>query len=485
MRKSFSAIIIVLLAVAIGLYATEKEVAQAESLPVQQQIGEIKLELVYQKPFDEIIGTKGFPPPEIKAILNRDDIRQEDREWLLNSLRIEIAKRKKILYTNDGEAVQLPNDLKSISTSDNLKYMIIYAMYIDRMGYSRDDVILIQDARNEAVKFTIEWRTKWEAAKGVEKELCEDSFNYWIQIRDSLMALDRAIQFGRKENKQVIVMETETGKILWKKEGSINTFTGKGNDIVPPSYVSDDGKTAIAVPGGGPLQHLYNTVLFYDEKGIEKKKVGGLDGLHGCHDLSADGEMFCTLIQIKRNDTKVGAVAAYDKDGNELWITEIPGTWPDANPCIAVSPNHKYVAASIGGTSFLNENGIIINTYNHKTYYPGFSFDGRYLITGTVSDTIYFINTTDNKVLWQKSLGGHSHKKPVMTTDGRLTFFVSLLDGQHPANFIDKKGNIIWNGSHELKNAIGISPNGNFFVPSSSPDAIIYYLSSEAGNEDQ
>jgi len=482
-RKLILALVITLMVINLGLYAQEEKTAQGEALP--QHAGKMKLELIYKQEFSALIGSEGFPPAEIKQILKEKNIPKEDKDWLLNSLRIEIAKRKKILYSNEGKTIELPKDLKSITTSKNLKYMIVYASHTDYGGLTAEKVKELKDEWLKAFKNYDQWRAKYEKATTHSKEAYKDSMYYWLEIRDNLERRLSNIQKNTKEIKAVIFLETETGKVLWKKEGSINTFTGKGDDIVPPSYVSDDGKTAIAVPGGGPLQHLYNTVLFYDEKGIEKKKVGGPYGLHGCHDLSADGEMFCTLIQIKRNDTKVGAVAAYDKDGNELWITEIPGTWPDANPCIAVSPNHKYVAASIGGTSFLNENGIIINTYNHKTYYPGFSFDGRYLITGTVSDTIYFINTTDNKVLWQKSLGGHSHKKPVMTTDGRLTFFVSLLDGQHPANFIDKKGNIIWNGSHELKNAIGISPNGNFFVPSSSPDAIIYYLSSEVGNEDQ
>lgn len=481
MKNVLISTIIALMAISIGLYAQEKETAQEE--PVQ--IEEIELELVYQKTFDEIIGPKGFPPEEIKAILNRDDIPPEDKDWLLNSLRMEIAKRKKILYTNDGKAVQLPDDLKSIITSDNLKYMIVYAMHFDWMGYSREDLKRIRGERNEAVHYTNEWREKRDKADGAEKEMYADSFYYWVKRMDSIQVLDVTIQKNTKEFEVVIYLETETGTILWEKEGWKYSLTGKGEDIFPPSFISNDGKTIIAVPGGGPIKHLYNTVLFYDEKGNEKKKIVGLYGLHGCHDLSADGEMFCTLIQIKRNDTKVGAVAAYDRDGNELWITEVKGTWPDANPCIAVSPNHKYVAASIGGTSFLNENGIIINTYNHKTYYPGFSFDERYLITGTLRDTIYFINTTNSKVLWQKSLGGHSHKKPVMTTDGRLIFFVSQLTGQHPANFIDKKGNIIWNGSHELKNAIGLSPSGYFFIPTTNPDVIIYYLSPEVGNEDQ
>ena len=47
----------------------------------------VTLELLYQKPFAELYSrSEGFPPAEIKQILKRDDIPQEDKDWLLNSL---------------------------------------------------------------------------------------------------------------------------------------------------------------------------------------------------------------------------------------------------------------------------------------------------------------------------------------------------------------------------------------------------------------
>jgi outer membrane protein assembly factor BamB len=474
MKNLFLTAIIAVMAINLGLYAEEK--AQAEP--------KVTLELVYKMEFNKIISADGFPPPEIKQILKEKDIPQEDKEWLLNSLRIEIAKRKKILYTNDGKAIKLPDDLQSISTSKNLKYMIVYAAHTDYGGLTAEEVKELKDEWLKAFKNYDQWRAKYEKATAHSKEAYKDSMYYWLKIRDNLERRLSNIQKNTKYIKTVICLETEIGRVLWKKEGEKYSLTGKDEDIFPPSFISDDGKVSIAVPGLGPVKHLYTSIYFYDKYGNEKKVVTGLHGRHGCHDLSSDGEMFCTLIQIKYNDTKIGAVAAYDKDGNELWITEITGTWPDANPCLAVSANHKYIAASIGGTSLIDDKGNVINTYNFKTYYPGFSYDEEYLIAGTLRDTMYFINTTTNKTLWQKSLGGHSHKKPIMTADGHLIFFVSLLAGQPPAQVIDEKGNSIWKGSPELENAIGLSPSGYFFIPGSDPELIIYRILSGVSNED-
>lgn len=472
MKNLFLSAIITLMAINTWLHA--QETAQEESV----QTGEIKLELIYQKNFDEIIRPKGFPPEEIEVILNRDDIPQEDKDWLLNSLRIEIAKRKKILYTNDGKTVQLPDDLKSITTSDNLKYMIVYAAHYDYGGMSREDAKIVQGKASEALRKSIEWGMKWEEAGRTEEYMYIDSVYYWIKMRDSLGSHERAIQFGTKENKQVLIIETETGRVLWQKEGEIYSLTGKGENIYPPSYISDDGKTSIAVPGLGPANQFYRSLYFYDENGNERKTVTGLYGVSRCHDLSSDGELFCTLIQIKRNDAKVGAVAAYDKDGNELWITEIPGYSPPFPPCIAISPNHKYIAASIWGTNLLNEKGDVINTYECRTYKPGFSADEKYVMLGYPRDTIYFVQTDNGDVLWKKSLSGQPFSKPFVAKDGCAIFYT---DGY----LLSKNGDLIWRDKNAVKSTIGLSPSGYLFIPTTNPDVIIYYLSSEVENEDQ
>ncbi|MEO0189459.1 MAG: hypothetical protein ABIL70_07745 [candidate division WOR-3 bacterium] len=464
MRKFILTTVIALFVVSVWLYAQEKDTAQGEP--------KVKLELVYKKELGELMaGPEGFPPPEIRQILEDKEIPQEDKDWLLNSLRIEIARREKVLYINDGKAIKLPDDLQSITTSQNLKYMIVYAAHTDYGGMTADEVKKLRDEWLDAYKRYSQWQTKWE--RETEKKIPEyrDSMHYWLRISDSLNDKIKEVTMSKKkEYKKFIMMETEDGKVLWERE-----------DMEPPRYISNDGRVAVGVPG----YHFFSSVIFYDEHGNEIKKVSGLWGPQGSHDMSADGEMFCALTKTRQNDTAVMAVVAYDRNGNKLWGTELRGNWPHTIPCIGVSPNHKYVAASVSGIFLLNEKGVLVNTYNHAAYYPAFSYDGRYLILRTHKDTTYFVRTDNGEILWQKVLGGHSYKKPIVSKGGRAIFFISQVAEHHPAYLLDVRGNIIWDGSHELKNAIGLSPSGYFFLPSSEPELLIYKISSEVSDEEK
>lgn len=465
MGRLFLATIIVFVTMTIGLYAQEEKA---------QEDPEMTLELIYKQAFSALVGPEEFPPQEIKQILKQEGVPREDKDWMLNSLRIEIAKREGILYTNEGKTIELPEDLKSITSSKNLKFMIVYASHYDLMGMSAEDVRNLQGARNEMDKKIIEWRAKWAEATPIEKEIFADSFDHWVTRRDSLMALHIAVQKNTREIRAVMCLETETGRVLWKEEGSINTFTGKGEDIVSPSYISDDGKTVIAVPGA----QFFSTVIFYDEKGNEKKRVTGLWGPQRAHAMSADGEMFCAITRMNHDDTSSMAVAAYDNNGNQLWKTAVKGDWPFTVPCIAISPNHKYVAASVRGTNLLIAKGQITNTYNCGTYKPGFSANDKYVMLGTPRDTVYFVQTDNGEVLWKKGLGGQPLSRPTVAKEGRAIFYT---DGY----LLDKGGNIVWQSKDELKNAIGISPSGVFMIPSTNPEVIIYRISLDAQNENQ
>ncbi|MBE0433705.1 PQQ-like beta-propeller repeat protein [candidate division WOR-3 bacterium] len=470
MKRMPIAVVLLLIISTIPIYGQEEDLSQVES--------EIELKLLYKKEFGELmVGPEGFPPPEIKQILKDNDIPQEDKDWLLNSLRIEIARKEKVLYTNDGKTIQLPDDLQSIWTSKNLKYMVTYAAHYDWMGMSSDDVRNVRTNEHNARKKSIEWGMKWEEAGHAQDYTYIDSVRYWCHVRDSLGALDASIQRNTRHIKKVIFLETETGRVLWQKDGWVNTFDGTGDDVMPPSFVSDDGKTSAAIPGYGGLGHLYNTVIFYDERGSEKKALTDLYGRRGCHDLSADGEIFYTLTQSSRDDTTT-LVAAFGNDGRERWQAGLGSGWPAFRPCIAVSQNNRFVVASTGGTSLFTDRGALIDTYKFRTYKPAFSSDDRYVMLGYPRDTVYFVQTDNGDILWKKSLGGQPYSKPFVAKGGRAIFYT---DGY----LLDSNGNIVWQDKNGVRNTLGLSPSGYLFIPTTNPDVLIYHLSLEAVHEDQ
>jgi len=435
-----------------------------------QDESSIKLELLYEKPFDDLYSTsEGFPPAEIQQILKRDDIPDEDKEWLLNSIRIEVARREKLLYTDDGDIIQLPDGLKSIVTSDNLKYLIVHAIDYDYGSVTKDEYKNIKDNWLIAYKRSSHWQTMYENAELKVKNIYLDSMNYWTRISDSLSSHVNAIEYSTKEGTSIIVLETETGTVLWKKEALRNVYLEKGEEIIPPSFISNNGKTAITIPTTGTMNQYYTSIYFHDEKGKVLKTVSGLYGESRCHDLSSDGELFCTLTRLTQNDTASIYVAAYDKNGTLLWNTPLHGTWPPNNPCIAISPNHKYIAASVAGTFLIDNNGTIRSQYDFITYKPKFSLDDNYILLGVPKRTIYFIQTDNGQIVWNKNLGGEPYSDPFVAKGGRAIFYA---DG----HLLDYYGNIIWENMNTVKNTLGISPSGNLFVPTTNPYVIIFYL---------
>lgn len=201
MRKFILTTIIAFVAIS-GLYGQEKDTAQVEP--------KIRLELIYKKELGEMmVGPEGFPPPEIKQVLQDKDIPQEDKDWLLNSLRIEIARREKVLYTNDRKAIRLPDDLQSITTSQNLKYMIVYAAHTDYGGMTREQVKKLRDDWLDAYKRCSQWQTKWERES--EKKIPEyrDSMHYWLKISDSLNELLREVTMRKKKEYKIFRVKSQ------------------------------------------------------------------------------------------------------------------------------------------------------------------------------------------------------------------------------------------------------------------------------------
>jgi outer membrane protein assembly factor BamB len=443
-----------------------------------QDESSVKLELLYEKPFADLYSTsEGFPPPEIKQILDRDDIPLEDKDWLLNSFLIEIARREKVIYTYDGRIIELLQDVKSIVASDNYKYFVVYSASTDFDGLSHSEIKQMnEDWRDAFTKFG-EWRSRYENAYGNKKEIYKDSMYHWLNIRDSLERLLSNLEKNKVETKITECIETSSGRKVWR-----NT------SMMSPSHLADDGR-AIVVPG----YYAYDHALFYDANGDEISKAIGFFGPQQCHDMSADGEMFCAITRLKGTDTLPMAVVAFNSKGNELWRTEIQGVRPFTDPCIAVSPNHKYVAAALLGehwwkeayTTLLDNNGTTIGVYNCNTYFPAFSQDDEYLILWASQDTTYFIETQTGKVRWKIYLPGHADKTASMPKDGQVIFIYSMITDRHPAYLLDLNGNILWRGTYDMKNAVGFSPNGHFLIASYDPQTIILEIVEEGTYEDK
>lgn len=446
MKKMFISTIIAVMVVSIGLYAQEDKT---------QGDFRIRLELVYKRRLAELIGPEGFPSSGIKQILEQEDIPQEDRDWLLNSLRIEIARRDNTLYTAEGKAIELHEDIETIATSENQKYMLLKIHHLDYGELTAEEV-------REKVQ-----RLTREAQEASDDQLKSKKYKELVEFQTE-------VRKKKNEWRKYILMRVDDGKILWVKEDR--------EEFAPQFYISNDGKTVIAVPGSC----FFNTAIFYDERANEKKRVMNLWGPQDSHGMSADGEMFYALTRMAPGDTSSMAIAAYDNSGNQLWKTAVKGSWPSTNPSFAVSPNGNYVSASVAGTFLFDNEGATVNTYNCATYFPAFSLDGKYLVIGTLRDTIYFVRTDNGAVLWQKSLGGHSYKQPIVAKDGHTIFFISRAhaDAGQPGYLLNKNGDIIWQRTNELKNAIGLSPSGYFFIPSTNPEVIIYRIFSEVQDEE-
>jgi len=449
MKKVLIAFILVLLLPTIQLHAQEKDSAQAEPA--------IKLELIYKKELGELmVGPEGFPPPEIKQVLKGEDIPQEDKDWVLNSLRLEIARREKVLYTNDGNAIKLPGDLQGISTSKNLKYMIAHAANIDYGGLTAEEVRKLSDTWFDAGKRMSEWQTLYEKATDpAEKQQFNDSMRYWVTITNDLGVRLRTIEKNTKEYKKFILMQLEDGKVLWDRE-----------DIQIPDYISDDGKAIVAVPGVGEYGHLFTTIYFYDEKGNEKKRESGHLGLRSCFDMSVNGGMFCVITRKGVEDTLYTAVVAYDINGNELWNTRVLGYWPSSEHSIVVSDKHKFIAVSLdltpGGafTYLFDERGKIINKFGFRTRVPIISGHEEYLLCSGVNNNIFLIKTQDGEIVWKKHINNLMSGSSI-PDDGEYIYV--NVSGTPPKTLcLNKNGDLL----AELEAYSTISPSGKIVLNS-------------------
>lgn len=107
MKNVFIFTIIALMAISSGLYAQEKEVVQEEPLPVQQQTGEIRLELVWEKEFEEGIVDVAFDKEMLlpKIIITGKSLTAVNSVYFFDSNGAIISKEKLNQYDGHAEAI--------------------------------------------------------------------------------------------------------------------------------------------------------------------------------------------------------------------------------------------------------------------------------------------------------------------------------------------------------------------------------------------
>lgn len=440
-RKFILTTIIAFVAIS-GLYGQEKDTAQVEP--------KIRLELIYKKELGEMmVGPEGFPPPEIKQVLQDKDIPQEDKDWLLNSLRIEIARREKVLYTNDRKAIRLPDDLQSITTSQNLKYMIVYAAHTDYGGMTREQVKKLRDDWLDAYKRCSQWQTKWERES--EKKIPEyrDSMHYWLKISDSLNELLREVTMRKKkEYKIFIMMQTEDGKVLWEKN--------EGDRY----YIFDDGVVSIVNAA---------EIKFYNKKGnlitVYSIAIQGV-----LRDVNLNGD-FIALLSGGSNESYTMLL---NKTKGKIWEKEFSLPFYPAQ--ILISSKSERILISVDTMTYLySTSGELIKVFPHWINHFSFSHDGKYFALLDPS-FLEICESSNGNILgkWHKERKNQGLWRCQVTSESPIVFVTStkdvkVLPYEDVILLFDQTGQIttqqeLHKGSDVSIASLNLSPNDKYFL---------------------
>ena len=318
---------------------------------------------------------EGFPPRKIKEELERNDAPEEDKEWLLNALRIVAVMREKVLYTNQGEAIELPKDgwVKwRITISKNLKYFMLCPLRWDSEGKG----MLSSIARTKPP---------------------DPLYYYWGAERVE-RARKNLEEYQREEKESAFILMDWKGKEHWR------LFSMPGR-----SYISDDAKTIVATYDGW----RFGGVSYYDFYDAKREKVRAWFnyGNDGTADLSADGRhLVVSGGMIARGDSST--LAGYNSRGKELWTRKVKGRphhWRDLT-AVHVSNDGSFASASTRQRNYLlDRKGNVIGQLDiPEVAYQAFSTDADYMLLLN-SKGLHFATTRPLDILWSYRLDHDVH----------------------------------------------------------------------------
>ena len=352
---------------------------------------ELNLEPIWTRSAAEkvISMEEGFPPPEIRQELKREDVPEADKEWLLNVLRVTAARKERILYTNDGRTIDLPRDIGilrwGIVSSKNFRYFMLWPW---RSWASEGKSYMESKARLKPP---------------------DPQYLYWgaEKVEQARRGLE---EYERLEKESDFILMDSDGNKLWRQ-----------HNMPERIYISDDGRTVVATHKG----HFFGSACFYDIKGELVRKVKFPYGRGGNADLSANGEVFVVIAGLASEDGH-STVIAYGPKGDKLWETRLLGK-PNVGGTarrVFVSTTGKFVAVSfysVRKTYLFDRKGDLVRTFDIVATWAGFSAEDDYVVL-VGRGKVVFAETKQGRVVW--STEGKSTERVSIDPNGE---FVLLL----------------------------------------------------------
>jgi hypothetical protein len=186
----------------------------------------LSLELIWETPEKgEPVLPAGFPPPEIKAAFEDTSIPEEDKEWVLNNIRVWAAYKTKQLWLDDGST----RDIPVVQPGDRLRTFTVYA------------------SRNK--KYWLARAMRIEGPEIPPEPEPPPGGTPTPQFGEAKSARLNA-QWQQKAHWREVYMDV-TGRIYWEKEfGPYDTHLEDSYRGGVTAYVSDDGEVVVKKTGG-------------------------------------------------------------------------------------------------------------------------------------------------------------------------------------------------------------------------------------------